>query len=126
MTDHDDSDLAAQFAALRSTEDPRTPPFERVVRGRTRRLSSMGARVVYAALAAALIAIVFSRFRESALPSARPPLAFAAGSLRMPTDFLLDQAASLQTAAMPAIGAVDWSPLDTVDASSSTITRRRN
>ena len=126
MTQYDDEALSQKFAAERAQDEARTPLFERVVRGRSCTPARRWTQAAFAVCAFALLAVAFARMRAPATTRSTPLIAFTPGELRVPTDFLLDQAASLRVDAMPSIGAVDWSPLPNDNAPSNTVTHRRN
>ncbi len=120
MTHDEPSDdaLTERFAASRARDAMHAPPFERVIRGRTvQRISRTWTRVAIVSGAMALVLVALARRHPEPQAERTPLIAFTAGSLRVPTDFLLDQAASLRADAMPSIGAVDWSPLPNTTAS---------
>ena len=122
----DDTSLTRRFAEWRASEDARTPAFERVAAGRSRARGRSWRRPVLAFAALALVAVSIARWRAPSAEIASPQIAFTAGSLRVPTDFLLDQAASVRAGQVPNIGSVDWYPLLVDDAPTTTAPRRRN
>lgn len=126
MTQRDDDTLAERFATSRAQDEASTPHFERVVRGRSRATSRGWSGAAFACGAVALLVVAIVRVRTQSIERTPPLIAFTAGELRVPTDFLLDQAASLRADAMPTIGTVDWSPLSNDNALSNSATRRRN
>lgn len=120
MTDFDDPDreLRRRFAELRASESTATPPLARVMAGRPARRARRvwrGAAVVLGTAAAITVAIVLEREDGRSTPTAvAPAFAFAAtpGSMRVPTDFLLEAVPMPRAGDVPAIGEIDWSLLD--------------
>ncbi len=125
-TEPDDTTLARRFAEWREEESVRTPAFERVVAAPRRSRAGAWQRptLVFAAMTVVAIAIV--RGRAPSTAGAVPEIAFTAGTLRVPTDFLLDQVASVRAGEVPTIGSVDWYPLPVDDAPTTIAPRRRN
>ena len=111
MTDQQDQDeLHRVFHAARERDAAWTPTFERVRSRRPaiRRRSSW-VLAVGAVAAAALVTMVVVRSRSHRTPE--PPFTITVGSLRMPTDFLLDVAGVDPLGTVPAIGRTDdWFP----------------
>lgn len=124
--DHDDDALDEHFAAWRRQDAVRAPSFERVVRGRERATRRTWTRAAFACASVALIAVAIMWARTPWSAHGAGQIAFTAGSLRVPTDFLLDQVASLNANPMPTIGTVDWYPLSRIDTTVTTDPRRRN
>ena len=124
--DQEDEVLGERFAAWRVQDSARVPGFERVVRGRERAPSRVWRRAVFAFAAAGLITVGVLWTRTPSSVHGPGTLAFTPGSLRVPTDFLLDQVVTLDVGAVPAIGDVNWYPLSRTDTTVTTKTSRRN
>ena len=124
----EDAPLRDRFAAMRATDAPHTPAFERVVQGRRAAQQSRASastpwlRPAMALGALALLAVAVGTWRGRAVPTTTlatardsvvipPTLAFVPGSLRVPTDYFLDLANATRVDEVPSIGDVDWYPL---------------
>ena len=111
MTDQgDNQDLDAIFRAARARDTAWTPGFHRVLNRRPtprRRPWLLGVGALVAA--SALVAVVMVRARTHR--DAVAPFTITVGSLRMPTDFLLDIAGAETLRSVPSIGrSDDWFP----------------
>lgn len=122
----DDDSLLRQFAEWREADMARTPAFARVEAGRPRVRVRTWQRPALAFASVALVVVAVVRWRAPSAEVASTQIAFTAGSLRVPTDFLLDQVASVRAGQVPTIGSVDWYPLLVDDAPTTTAPRRRN
>lgn len=110
MTDqlHDD-EFEEVFHRARARDTAWTPSFERVLARRpaVRRRPWVLAVGAVAAVALVAVGVVRSRPRRTV----EPPFAITVGSLRMPTDFLLDIAGAETLRTVPSFGrADDWFP----------------
>ncbi len=108
--DNEDQDLEATFRAARARDTAWTPGFHRVLtRQPPTRRRPWGVGLGALLTAAALVAVVVVRTRTHR--QAEAPFTITVGSLRMPTDFLLDIAGAETLRTVPAIGrSDDWFP----------------
>jgi hypothetical protein len=114
-----DDDLERLFQAERAADARRVSSFTSVLAGNQARVQRRSVWPVFAAGTA--LAILFAILRITSSPAA--PFELRAGDLRVPTDYLLEFATYPRAGDIPAIGSVDWFPLD--DAATTAETRRQ-
>jgi len=104
-----DRDLERLFLDARAEDERYAPSLATVIRPRAtiRRYSWPRLAVVLAMLALAAVGVW--RFATPNAP--KLVIAFTAGEMRVPTDYLLDMAAYPRAGEIPRIGASDWFPL---------------
>lgn len=103
MSDSNERDLAERFRALRDAERSAAPSLDRVLSPRRRTVPIW----IPAVAAAGLLLAVWAVQRTTPPPQPTLVVQFVPGVLRMPTDFLLDQAAGPRAGDIPRIGDVD-------------------
>ena len=108
MEQHD-RDLEQRFDAARSHDARRAPAFAQVVAARreTRRAPRTALVMALAAVILAAVAL----WRAAAPDEPRLEIAFTAGDMYVPTDYLLDMMSFPRAGEVPRIGASDWYPI---------------
>lgn len=108
MTARDDDRIAKAFDALRAADLGRTPGFRRMLAPRR---PPAGRRPLLLAAALAVVLMLGWAGARILVPAPAPAPEFTLGSLRMPTDFLLDLPGSTLVTTVPVLGrSDDWFP----------------
>jgi hypothetical protein len=107
MSDHD-TDLARLFQEERAADARAVPSFASLLAGRTARTRRRRVWPILATSTALVVLVAVVRITSA--PD--KPFELRAGDMRVPTDYLLDFATYPRAGDIPAIGSVDWFPLD--------------
>ena len=104
-----DRDLERLFRDARTEEERHAPSFTTVLRPRS--TTPRSARLQVALAFAVLVVIAVGVWRLAAPNAPRVVIAFTAGEMRVPTDYLLDMATYPRAGEIPRIGPSEWFPL---------------